>query len=461
MLGNSVRRGLAQSVLYVLGRMYRRLIRVALATALVTLAGVTCAWAVLQDGDRLGPSNWEEARGLLPEEILEHYRRGEYVNEIADITRPGYVDISMPPDFQEGSRANRGRFALSSGGSVVERGTGEQPRFILGLPFPEVAPADPQAAAKIVWNYFYGAWYNGNEHYLTELLLLGRRGVERRIVTDVYTLMYDGAPEARELPNPQNLLMQRLARVTFPADLEGTTSLTWRFRDPDRHDALWTYVPGLRRARAVDPLNRSDGFLGSDICLDDGRFFDGKPEDFTFRLIERTEQFVVMDPHSIRGQAEILAVAGGGWRVLWKDVPRIGLDMPGWQGLPWAPVSAALVRRPVWVVEATPTDPNYLYGRLILRFDAETYQGSFASKYDRSGTLMTTYQASSGAYFTRDGGRSYVSAGGTTVRTGENFLYGRATTVLFPPRRAQNPSDTRVPLSPDMFSVDALVRLGK
>jgi hypothetical protein len=416
---------------------------------------------VLRDGDVLGPANWEEAKGLLPDEILEHYRKGEYVNRIADISGPGYISIQRPQEFRSASDANRGRFELTPNGSIVERGTDTQPSFIFGLPFPDLDPADPQLATKIVWNHFYSVWYNGNEHFLNELLLLGKAGVERRIVTDVKTLLYDGAPEARSVANPQNLLMQRLATVTWPADLEGTTSLSWRFRDADTPDSLWTYVPGLRRARSVSPLNRSDGFLGSDISLDDGHFFDAKPQDFTFRLVGRADQLMLMDPFSVRGEAEILPVSGGGWRIVWKDVPRIGLDAPDWRGVSWAPVSAVLVRRPMWIVEAAPNDPHYLYGRVVLRFDVETYEGSFASKYDRAGTLMLTYQACSGAYYPVDGGKAYISAGGTTARIGENFIYGRATAVLFPPRKKENPSDFRIPLLPAWFTVDALIRHGK
>lgn len=438
------------------------------SSRLLTVALMLCAAAVtksasaeLKDGDILGPSNWAEAQGLLPEEILSHYRTGEYINRITDISQPGYRNTQLPPEFQEASRANRGRYALSPMGSIIDRETGKQPPFIFGLPFPEVLPDDPEAATKVVWNYFYSTWYNGNEHFLTELVMLGRGGVERRIMTDVYMLLYDGAPEARDRPNPNNLLAQTLARVVSPADLNGTTSLTWRFRDPEKHDSLWTYVPGLRRPRQVSALNRSDGFLGSDISLDEGPFFDGKPEDFTFRLVERRDQLVIMDPYSLRGEAEMVPLPGGGWRILWKDIPRIGADAPDWRGLPWAPVSAVLVRRPMWVVEATPRDPNYLYGRIVLRFDAETYQGSFASKYDRAGTLLTSYQASTGAYYTGDGGRTYIPAGGLTVRTAESLLYKRATAVLFPPRRPGNPADYRVPLSPDLFNTDALTRFGK
>jgi hypothetical protein len=440
--------------------MRRRAIVLAAVGAVAFIACAPRSFA-LQDGDLLGPANWKEAEGLLPEEILEHYRRGEYLNRIADLSKPGYISVQHPSDFQEASLANRGLFALSDTGSVVERASGRQPRFLMGLPFPDLDPVDPQIATKVIWNYFYSAWYNGNEHFLNELLLLNARQVERRIMTDVQTLMYDGAPEARGRPNPDNLLMQRFARVTFPVDLDGTSSLSWRFRDPYKRDTLWTYVPGIRRVRSVDPLNRSDGFLGSDISLDDGYFFDAKPEDFTFRLLERRDQLVLMDPYSIRGEAEILPVSGGGWRILWKEAPRIGADSPDWSGLPWAPITAVLVRRPMWIIEAIPKDRKYLYGRVILRFDVETYSGSFASKYDRAGKLLLTYQASTGAYYSGDGGKTHIPAGGTTVRTGENFYYRRATVVLFPPRRHQNPSDYRIPLSPTLFNVDALYRIGK
>jgi hypothetical protein len=439
----------------------RGILLVAVAALAAVFATLRLGGGPLPDGTVLGPDNWEAAKGLLPDEILEHYRRGEYRNRILDLAAPGMVDIQNPPDFREASRANRGRYALGPRGAIVDAKSGEQPARIMGLPFPEIDPADPQAGARVVWNYFYTMYYRGNCHFLTEIVMLSRRGVERRITTDVRMRLYDGSPESAAGPNPQNLFLQTLANIVAPADLSGTVSLTWRFRDPGQPDALWTYVPGTRRPRQVNPLNRSDGFMGSDLSIDDGAFFDGKPEDFTFRLLERREQLVLMDPYSLRGEVELVAVPGGGWRTVWKDVPRIGADDPGWTGLPWAPVSAVLVRRPVWIVEAVPKDPNYLYGRLVLRLDAETYRGSWASKYDRAGTLVNSYQISSGAFFTPDGGRTYVSSGGIAVQTAENFQYKRATVTLFPPRNPDNPADWRVPLKPDLFGVDVLARLGR
>jgi hypothetical protein len=432
----------------------------AVVLSLGVLATLDTGRPELRDGDELGPANAEAAGDLLPDEILDHYRRGEYRNRIIELGGAGQLSLAHPPDFQEASRANRGRYRLAPDGSVVEVATGQQPPFIFGLPFDDVDATDPEAAAKIVWNYCYATYYHGDGRFLNELVMLGRRGVERRIVTEMSNRTYDGAPEARERENPHNLLLQRLAVVLSPSDLAGTISLTWRYREPGRPDSVWSYVPGIRRARQVSPLNRSDGFLGSDLSLDDGPFFDAKPEDFTYRLLGRQDQLVLIDPYSIRGEAELVALPRGGWRTIWKQAPRIGADDPAWDGLPWAPVSAVLGRRPVWVVEAVPKDPRYLYGRIVLRLDAETYHGSWASKYDRADVLTGSYQVSAGAYYAPDG-HTWVSSGGIAVQTAENLVYKRATVVLFPSGNRENPADWRVTTSPEHFTPDVLVRLGR
>ncbi len=442
--------------------MQRRLVVFLGAFVVFACLAAPQAAAELKDGEVLGASNWGEAKGLLPEEILEHYKKDEYRNPFMDITKPGLISMDMPPDFQEASKANRGRYALTEEGSIVDAKTGKQPQFILGFPFPDVSPDDPQAPTKMVWNYFYNHYFNnGDAHIQPELVMFNRTGMERAVRTDVKIIAYDGNPGARDRPNPSNLFTQSLARVTHPADMDGIVSLSWRYRDADKHDSLWTYVPGLRRVRQVSPLNRSDGFMGSDMSMDDGSFFDGKPEDFDFQLLGREDQLILVDPYGLRGEGNLVPVKGGGWRKVWKDVPRLGADAPDWRGVPWAPVSAVLGLRPVWVVEAKPKNPDYLYGRILLRFDVDSFHGTWASKYDRAGMLLMSYQVASGAYTTPDGGKTYLPGGGIAVQTAENFLFDRATATLFPAHDPRNAADFRIPLSPQLFSVDALMRLGK
>src|SRR5262249_23618769 len=157
--------------------------------------------------------------------------------------------------------------------------------------------------------------------------------------------------------NPNNYFMQMIASSTSPADLQGTTALTWRYRDADKRDSNWAFVPALRRVRAVSPSNRSDGFLGSDMSQDDGPFFDGKPEDCEGSLVGTADTLRLVDPFSLEGQSHVEWLPGGGWHTIWpNDIKAFGLEQAGWHGVGWAPIGPQLALRPMWVIEATPKD---------------------------------------------------------------------------------------------------------
>ena len=110
----------------------------------------------LKPGDILNQSNWQKAQGLLPPEILKHYETGAYANKIVDWPVGTYT---WAPEFKEASEKNDGRYDLGDKGHIIEKATGEQPLRILGYPFPKIDPKDPNAASKILWNFFYITWY--------------------------------------------------------------------------------------------------------------------------------------------------------------------------------------------------------------------------------------------------------------------------------------------------------------
>jgi hypothetical protein len=200
--------------------------------------------------------------------------------------------------------------------------------------------------------------------------------------------------------------------------------------------------------------------MGSDMAQDDGQYFDGKPEDFDWKVVAEKEMLGLADGASYSGDVELRALPGGGWRIVWNDRPWVGFEDPSWQGLTWAPVEAVLAKRPFWVIEGTPKDRYYLFGKLVLRFDKDTYKGYWSSKYDWKGSLLMTYQVQNGAYHTPDDGRHWITAGRSTYQTAENMKLERATCVRFK-RGADNPADYKVPLDQDAFNPDALVRAGK
>lgn len=425
-----------------------------LTTALLVLA-LSRSGGLAADapaGDWLGPETWEHARGLMPEEFLDSYRRGDYRHRIVTYNLDPMAD---EPVFRAALDANQGRYDVSDDGSIIEKATGKPPEYIYAWPFPTIDATDPKAAVKIVWNYYYTLYYGGNAHYRADLVWLNRGGIDRTIAVDAKTKHYDGQhPRFREKDNSQGLLTQSIARVLSPADVNGIISLSWRYRNANQRDSLWSYVPALRRVRQVSAANRADGFLGSDMTQDDGAYFDGKVQDFTWKLGGAQELLVPFDRPSFEEPAKLEQLPGGGWRMLIAPRPRLGAETPGWKGAPWCPTEEVLVRRSAWIVEAVPKDPYYRFGKLIFRFDKNTFLGSYASKYDWQGNLVSSFSAINSNIVKVAPGELWAWTGGA-VAVAIDWKRDRATTAGITPG-TQVPADSRLPLSPEEFSLQQL-----
>jgi hypothetical protein len=417
----------------------------------------------LDPGTILESANAANAEGLLPPEILEFYRRGEWKNRIVDWPEGR---MKWEKEFVEGTEQNARRLGLDAFGGIVDRETGKQPSRILGFPFPAIDPVDPQAALRVLWNYFYGTYNLGNSRAYVDLLWVSRKGVDRSASLHSHTLIYDGQKQ-KYLPerNAQNFLMQILATVTAPQDLYGTTVLAWRFRDSAKRDNNWTYVPALRRVREVSPANRSDGFLGSEMTQDDGPFFDGKPQDFTWTLAGQTEMLRLADPYSLDGGTRRTALAEGGWRGHYEPVPFIGIEEPSWKGAPWAPLAAVLAKRPMWIVEGVPKDRYYLYGKVQLYIDRESFQGAWSRKFSWSGELLADYMVlgyRNAEVKAADGSSEWFWGSAIAYNAAMNLKKDLATVTGFPLRdRDKAEQAVRVRADPAFFDFQNLQRFAK
>lgn len=436
---------------------------VALAALLILPAGGSPAHADggagLAPGTVLGKDNWQLAEGLLPPEILEHYKQGGYQNKIVE-----WKGYNWSPDFMAATAKNADRFDIDADGGIVDKATGKMPPRIYGYPFPKIDPADSNAAIKILWNYFYITLSYGNLHAQSQVNWVGATALERRSDQDVHFFYYDGQSEQNAIENPQNLLSQALIETIAPADLNGTSALAWRYRDPRKRDQAWAYVPALRRARSVSPSNRSDGFLGSDMSQDDGPFFDGKPEDFTWTLKGEVDQLRVVDPLNLEGKFDARWQPAGGWRIFWPEgVKELGYDDPEWKGLAWAPIGGGLAKRRFWIIEGVPKDRYYLFGKIQLYLDKESYQGAWNRKFDWKGELLNDMQVL-GYNLTKmtrpDGTVDYIQGSNLSFQCAENVKANRATIAgrKIAPAAAL---DVMVPYDPKDFTVESLARAGK
>ncbi|GBD27684.1 hypothetical protein HRbin30_03038 [bacterium HR30] len=412
----------------------------------------------LKPGMILDATTAELAKGLLPPEIWQHYARGEYVSKIVHypVGNPNWEKA-----FVEATNENADRFTVDDRGTVIDKTTGKQPEYLYGIPFPHIDPADPQAGVKVVWNYYLATWYGGNSHTRTRLMMMNSKGVERELGAEGWFLFYDGQAPKYRRPNPMNLQSQFLAVALSPLDTQGTAVLFWRYRDPDVRDSQWAFVPALRRVRAVSPANRSDGYLGSDISSDDGYLFDGKPQEFRWRLLEKREALRVVDPESLPPNS-IKPRPGkeGGWDSLLDRSGYYGYENPGWKGVPWALPQGGLALRPMYLVEAVPHDKYYLYGRLVLWIDAETYAGAYHQKFNWKGEHILTYAVLGVPNHLTPDGHETVPVSTQTWAVAENFKMKRAT-LAGARYDAKSPFDRRVHIDPSIFDAGSLVRFGK
>lgn len=456
-------------------------VRHAFAVAVYGLAllAAPAAWAhpidEVPSGTVLSKDNWEIGKGMLPDEILEFYKRGEYANPIIKLEAVNRTAVD--PNLKAASEKNRGKFEIDENGTVVDKATGERPQVITGRPFPDIDPNDPKAGSKAVWNWFYTLYWEGGFHTNSPVNWISRDGPLRRISTDVHFKYYDGAPpffQQRIGDNPLNILSRTIGVVNEPADVNGIVNLTWRYREGDKQDQAWTYVPALRRVRPINPANRSDGLLGSDISLDDGPYFDGKPEDFTFKLVGEGKVLAHFDKPALEKGSPVRKLKPGevvsdmvdssevGWRLETPEYPLIPPQTDGWEkgkGLvAWAPIQWALVPRDVWIVEAVPKNPYYLYGKQVMYLDKETGRGYWKNKYDWKGGALVNYALPQFHVTKVDGEPGYLrTGGGGNAGYAVNYKLDRATVTGMP----VNPTEYYIDIPDEVFETDRIVRTGK
>jgi hypothetical protein len=427
----------------------------ALAILLVA-ASVRAAEPELEPGHTLDASTGSAADGLLPPEVVGHYKAGRYKSRVAAWPeRPTWDDA-----FEAASKANAARLDVDARGTIVDRASGTPATGLYGLPFTiTIDPQDPRSGVKAMWNAYYALWRVAGTHDVLAMVWVGPKAKQREAVLDTHLLFYEGVPPAgAPRANPLGLAQQTHAVVTSPADLNGTASLAWRFRDPDKHDQAWTYVPALRRVRQISPANRSDGFLGSDLSQDDGSIFDGKPEDFEWRLVGARDALALADPVSLAGKVERTARPDGGFEDVWPaDQKVVGYQDPSWTGLAWAPLAPVLVRRKVWIVEAKPRDPYYLFARIELAIDQETFQGVWSRKFDAQGTCLRSllFLVAAPQSIELGGEKAVLPASSMGYILAENLKQDRATVAgTVPPGKSIHAR--RVPIDPGVFALERL-----
>jgi hypothetical protein len=389
---------------------YSRFVRWGLAalTAVVLATLPSPASAELKSGDKLTKANCQEAKGQLPDFVMEKFCDGRYEAEIIDVKDEAF---QYSRKFKAGTEANAGKYYVTDDGYMYESSTKTWPHFWYGFPFPgDIDEKDPKAANKIMYNHQVARFQVDDVYWFLAVKWATPTGFDRSVEFGAYATWYIGR-HSGPIENPDDTYLKDIIFGVAPYDVVGVSTLEWWHTDPEKWQSIWAFVPTIRRVRRLTASNSSEGMFGSIIARDDVYGWGGKIQYMNWKLLGQQDMLVPIAPSGIekamlpgepapkklpadtnmlKDRGEI--PAGQVARITWSPEERVtvGYETEGWQGAAWAPTKLKLAKRRCWVVEATPKDPYYAYGRRVVYIDKFAYWAYWTTLYDRAGEYWKT-----------------------------------------------------------------------
>jgi hypothetical protein len=377
-----------------------------LAAASLTVF-TTPASAELKPGDQLDKSNCQEAKSMLPDYVVEKFCDGKYTAEIIEVKDEAF---QYSKKFKAGTEANAGKYYITDDGYMYETETKTWPHFWYGFPFPDVDGKDPKAANKIMYNHQVARFQVDDVYWFLAVKWATPNGFDRSVEFGAYATWYIGR-HSGPTDNPDDTYLKDIIFGVAPYDVVGVSTLEWWHTDPTQWQSIWAFVPTIRRVRRLTASNSSEGMFGSIIARDDVYGWGGKIQYMNWKLLGLQEMLVPIAPSGIEkamvpgepapkklpSDGNLITAkgevpAGQVARITWSPEERVevGYEKEGWTGVAWAPTKLKLAKRKCWVVEATPKDPYYAYGRRVVYIDQFAYWAYWTTLYDRAGEYWKT-----------------------------------------------------------------------
>ena len=287
---------------------------------------------------------------------------------------PAFRDYGPPPVYRAATEANRGKATLGADGELVG--------YVAGLPFPDVDCKDPQAGAKLIWNFTWrwqGFGLQGDIRY-TYWEKGAKRALEYRGETFGYFLKHRPEPQFAErggdvFPGERRLVVIGF-QVDRPKEAEGTRTLTYRYaksleaRATAQPEETWIYARDIRRIRKVSQTVRSAAVAGTDFSFDDLFSFSGLPAQYRWRCVEERPLLAPMN-------------------TLRKGYPYVE---PGAENGQFGPFGFSYATdrwelRDAVMIEMVPKDDQHPYARKEIWLDRQTMSPLYSFAYDRTGAL--------------------------------------------------------------------------
>ena len=247
-----------------------------------------------------------------------------------------------------------------------------------GLPFPK-----PETGLQVAYDHALAYRGDDGSYHYGVFWISAESGVERWeewrwefILRTKWRTDVDPIPAIEELAD-EGIVHTSLTHATAPHDKRGFAALYRGYEEP-RDGQGWVYLPPTRRTLRMSFGTRGDAWNSTDLLLEDVGGYAGHPEWMNWKLLRKATVLAPVHAGLPHGKAALKQVF---------DFQR----WPHWNlKAKWEP-------RPVYVVEATPRLPDYPYSRMLLYFDAETFQIPVKVAYDRKGELWKVIIGASNA----------------------------------------------------------------
>jgi hypothetical protein len=270
-----------------------------------------------------------------------------------------------PKSYMDMTEKNRGKLKIDPEGNI-------QGNLEAGMPFPD--PKEPNLAQKIIWNFYY-RWRSDQFYYNKPGFRVYSQRKGGKLTSNGMTQFYtyythrtSVGPKPR-LPNSHDLFFSFIQHYFDPPNKD-LNILVYRYEDPGKSDDMWAYIPTLRRALRMVSSERANPVSGLCATWDDYYGFDGKIQQFTYRLIHKKKCLALLHQEHF------------------AKSPSDPYDHMIFDGDPWE----------LWdhyMIEITPKSERYPESKRHLFLADNIFMATGAEVFDRNGEL---WRAQSNGY---------------------------------------------------------------
>ena len=239
--------------------------------------------------------------------------------------------------------------------------------YTAGYPFPR--PSGNFKAQQILYNYEKNYYMHENFFNLAQTLGISKRlKIDKQDAKEWFSIRLEG----RVCVEPYGWLderarMHRELRADLlvydePRDSFGNAFSMIQYSDPDKYDSFMIYVNALRRIRKMSSTDTQDAVGGTDTIYEDKQGFGQKHSPtrypYKYKVIDEREFLVPVPP------------TDGSTFITSSNFEIRNLEFE---------------RRPLYVLELTQLDKNFVYSKRVLYIDKETLLLIYALNYDQKG----------------------------------------------------------------------------